>query len=41
MSTKKVVPAEEAYVKAVVKGGMEVLLKRVGFDPKTVALAAR
>ena len=41
MSTMKVVPAEEAYAKAVDKGGMEVLLKRAGFDPKTVALSAK
>jgi twitching motility protein PilT len=31
---KKQVLAEEAYAKAVDKAGMEMLLKRVGFDPK-------
>jgi twitching motility protein PilT len=37
--TKKLVAPEEAYAKAVDKAGMEALLKRVGFDPKTKAAA--
>jgi twitching motility protein PilT len=35
--TKKLVEPAEAYAKAVDKAGMEVLLKRVGFDPKMSA----
>jgi twitching motility protein PilT len=34
--TKKLVAPDEAYAKAVDKGGFEMLLKRAGIDPKTV-----
>jgi len=37
---KKIVAPEEAYAKAVDKGGMDTLLKRVGFDPKAAKPAA-
>ena len=35
--TRKVVEPAEAYAKAADKSGMELLLKRVGFDPKAAA----
>jgi hypothetical protein len=38
--TRKLVEPAEAYAKAVDKSGMEILLKRVGFDPKTVSAPA-
>jgi twitching motility protein PilT len=38
--TKKLVAPEEAYAKAVDKGGMEVLLKRAGWNPQTAQPAA-
>jgi twitching motility protein PilT len=38
--TKKVVAPEEAYGKAVDKGGMEVLLKRVGWSQAAAAQPA-
>jgi len=38
--TKKLVAPDEAYAKAVDKGAMETLLKRVGFDPKAKAQPA-
>jgi twitching motility protein PilT len=37
MVTKKLVEPAEAYAKAVDKNGMDMLLKRVGFDAKTAA----
>jgi twitching motility protein PilT len=38
--TKKLVAPEEAYAKAIDKTGMDVLLKRVGFDAQKPAPAA-
>jgi twitching motility protein PilT len=38
--TKKLVEPAEAYAKAVDKNGMELLLKRVGFDPKAALAKA-
>jgi twitching motility protein PilT len=38
--TKKLIEPAEAYAKAVDKNGMEMLLKRVGFDPKAVPVKA-
>ena len=37
--SKKLVAPDEAYGKAVDKGGFEMLLKRAGIDPKTVVAA--
>ena len=38
--TKKVVAPEEAYLKAVDKGGFEAALKRAGIDTKFVTAAS-
>jgi twitching motility protein PilT len=37
--TKKLVAPVEAYAKSVDKAGFEMLLKRAGVDPKTLANA--
>src|SRR5262249_19984600 len=38
--TKKLVAPDEAYAKAIDKGGMETLLKRIGFSPNAPAQPA-